>query len=287
MRYSPVVTPVLFAVVMLHGALLTGCGGSEILSHRVPQGSLVESNPSSWTGITPLGQSKNYYLSIANDTDAVYIRVAVRQESIQRQLIRSGLVLWVDSKGGSSKKFGIRYPLGRANLAPVEIASDRMRDVGPDRPRASGPIGGLEMEILGSDDTVKERLLISQGEGIRVNVSREAEDLVYSARVPFSRFPELAQALRSGGDHRVGLGIEIASAPFPGRSSGDRTMEPGSGEGDADSPGGETMGQPTDHGDLSTGGRSGGRRGGMGQRAGGGGFRSDSISDWYEVLLNK
>jgi hypothetical protein len=275
-----------FSSALVWLLFFAGCGGTEVLSHRLPQGGLVETLPSSWSGVTPLSSKNHYFLSVAHDADALYLRMSITQESTQRQLMRSGLVLWVDPEGGSAKTFGIHYPLEREQ----GIAGERefelpAAEVGG-RGTSTSWRGGLEMEILGPDGKNKERMLISQGEGIRVNLERSPEEFTYTARIPFARFPELAEAAKSSGDHALGLGIELTPPSAGGRKPGVAMRGEGRGGRRGERIGGESaVATPDGEGMQADG--MGGEPGGQGmrQRQGEGLMRSDAFSDWYKVVL--
>jgi hypothetical protein len=263
-----------------------GCGGTEVLSHRMQQGSLVETSAASWSGVTPLSSKNHYFLSLAHDSDALFVRLSFTQEGMQRQVMRSGLVLWVDPKGGTAKTLGIHYPLAKEPGISGESEFDRsLPEIGGRNGSSSSP-GGLEMEILGPDGKSKERMLVSQGDGIRVSLNRTAEEFTYTARLPFARFPELAEGASSSAGRTLGLGVELNPATPSGRKPGAGMRGEGSGGVRGETPDGEGM-EGSPDGDGMSRGRMEGERGGRGmrQRPGEGPMGAQAIGDWYRVLL--
>jgi hypothetical protein len=200
--------------------ILSGCGETEVISRNVSGNSFRETAPAAWSGVTPLNTKSRYYLSIAHDADALYLRIVLTQSWMQRLIMRSGLVVWVDPKGGNDKSFGIRYPLGKEGGMPGGMDFD---GAGPDTGEKNALQGqaGLEMEILEHDGKNTERMLISQGEGIRVTLTRAPEEFAYTLRVPFDRFPDLAGAITAGNERKIGIGIELVPPKPPAKKPGE------------------------------------------------------------------
>jgi len=58
---------------------------------------------------------EDLYISagLINDDQYLYVTMIAEDPMIRTQIMRQGLVVWLDPKGKKEKTFGIKFPLGR------------------------------------------------------------------------------------------------------------------------------------------------------------------------------
>lgn len=57
----------------------------------------------------------NIFYLLSNDNKKLYINMVVPNLAEQQKILRFGLTVWVDPKGKTNQKFGIKFPLGNAS----------------------------------------------------------------------------------------------------------------------------------------------------------------------------
>jgi len=73
--------------------------------------------------------SKYYFEDVAisigliNDAQYLYVSMMTENPMIRAQIMRKGLTVWLDPKGGKNKTFGIKYPLGRQRTEQEALIS--------------------------------------------------------------------------------------------------------------------------------------------------------------------
>ena len=69
---------------------------------------------------------KPIIIGLQNDSNNLYLLLKAEDRDTQMMIMRGGLTVWLDSKGGKNKKFGIRYPVGmRRRQGPPTEGSER------------------------------------------------------------------------------------------------------------------------------------------------------------------
>ena len=210
-------------------------------------------------------------LSVANDAEALYLRLRATERQAQMQLLFGGLVVWIDPSGGEKKAFGIRYPVasrlpapgdrdvrrgggspGRPGTAPPGGHSGGgHQPAGPDVQRSRHDVEPVSLdpativprrlELIGPRKDDVRSLVLDHVPGIEVGLARSGGVLVYELKVPLTRGPATPYAASALPGATIGLGFEtgkVERAKPPEPAGGGR---PGGGGGGT---GGIGMGMP-------------------------------------------
>jgi len=195
----------------------------------------VDGMTDDWRGALAFVEDGDVSLGFHNDQNNLYICLLVANETTRNQIMRGGLTVWFDPKGGKEKTAGIRYPAGgRPGASPMDEPppGEPDRDEGFERPSAPGedaPPGGAldEIEILGSGDGAGRRVKLEEAGGVEVKVEPESGLLIYELKIPLAREAGAAVAIGVKPGATVGVGFETAKPRMGGRDFGGR----GSGRG--------------------------------------------------------
>ncbi len=303
---------IFFSILMLSaGFILAGCGGNEYISKKADSPITIDGSDNDWQGKLTSMKKEGILLGVQNDADYLYLTLITSGQTKTRQLLGDGLILWLDGEGGSSKNFGIKFPLGMSGMRdkmqfgkksgddgmtfnpdnsgsePPERGQGQMPEQSGDRqkmkPREMPDMSKFmtELEIYEPSAKSWSRVPISQAKGIEIKFSNINDRFVYEAKI----------ALTGKGDNmyfvvpekdKVGVGFET-----PEREK--MTMkQPQGGDEQGGGMGGPGGGMP--------GGGMGGPGGGMGGHGGHGGMGAPGgqmgesqkqFSYWTTVTLAK
>jgi len=261
--------------------LVISCGQEELNSSRPAGRITIDGSSSEWEDALIYLPEENLAFALCNDDSFLYMCMVTSDRNLQMRIMAGGVTVWFDDKGGKAKAVGVRYPVGgpgrrdRGDRPPrQEMTKVRQEEFRQERM----PMAASNLEILGRDDIVLERLPVENNENISAGFSMENENFVY----------ELAMPIRNGGanyalaispKNKIGVGFEITAA----KMRGDRRPE--SGDFGGGHPPGGMEGRPGGGG--SRGGRMGGGRMGGGRPGSGEGGMSSAnpIRVWLKVNL--
>jgi hypothetical protein len=95
--------------------IIGGCAGfqtyrleSRPLAHEIT----VDGKDDDWHGNLYVNMEGQYSLGFVNDQQNLYVCLVVTDPYKRAQILRGGLTLWFDPKGGQEKTFGIKFPMG-------------------------------------------------------------------------------------------------------------------------------------------------------------------------------
>ena len=196
-----------------------------------------------WQGrLTPV---KDVPASIGfyNDDEFLYFCLTTSDRAVRAQILRQGLIVWVDQGGGKKKSFGVEFPVS----VPGAYVVERSGDTGEAVPRQRQPMQANQdrLVILGPGKDDRNDLAFEEAPGIQAKIGESTGVLVYEMRMPLAKTDKQPYAVGAKPDAIVGVGLETPAM--------DHTMRPAGG------------------GEGGRGGGFGGRGGGYGGRGGGGG----------------
>jgi hypothetical protein len=278
------------------GALIVGAvAGSlavaappEILSQWRTAAFAVDGNAGEWQMLQRL-EKLPLSGGFANDGEALYVCLLVSEPAARMQIMRGGVVLWVDVKGGTKKLIGFRFPVVSGNFGrggPRQSAGGEPPEGPPPGDPQQGGRGGMEslripeelqesIEILGQKKDDRRRLLIREVPGLAARLGNAEGQLIWEMRLPLAGLDRPGARLGMVPGAIVGLRIETAQIEEDGRRGGG----PGGFGGGGDRGGG--MGGRGGMGGM--GGRGG--RGGMGGPGGRGRDMGKSFGAWFRLRL--
>ena len=227
--------------------ILSACGTTRYTSHWDGTSVQIDGDPGEWHRyLTPVA-GKGMSIGFVNDAENLYFCTVTTDRQLQRTIFFRGLNLWLDSGGGKTKMYGIRYPLGMTGLKPAvrreivqEMRNRSEQGIQPAQDRQQLLEQMLKEFTLMGDKSVGEdfpfrgeipvqvRESVRNNErGIELQVNRSGAGLIYEGKIPLGEFCE-DEAKISG---IIGLGLEIPEFQRPSRSpvGGVQNRRPGDG----------------------------------------------------------
>jgi hypothetical protein len=124
-----------------------------------------------WSELTYV--SKEVATSVANDREHLYFVVATSNPAVTTQIMRAGLAVYLDGKGGKRQTFGVRIPPIGTRLAPDNASSN------PDEP----PLLSY-FDILGPGDDDVRRVQVGELPGVAVMIGSHQGTFFLEVQVP-------------------------------------------------------------------------------------------------------
>lgn len=242
---------------LLFGGLLilmagTACYRFELGSIWAEEPITIDGDDSEWTLPRRVLEGEQGVIGFMNDDTYLYISFRTSSRARIQEIVTQGLTLWIDPKGGTSKRIGFRYPIGSK---PLGISP---WDYDP-RPRTTGYQAFLEqllllqpgIEILGSRKGDVAVVPLDNQVGLQLKVQLTKDLFVYEMRVPYGRRSSLPRPIGAAPGQKIGIGIiggplqaykgakrqdqsgaridDPVRPVLPGREAGDKMDRPGAG----------------------------------------------------------
>jgi hypothetical protein len=196
---------------------------------------VIDGNSGDWQGALGFLSDPPVMLGFLNDDDAIYVCLSTNLPAIREGMLRRGVTVWIDPKGGKRKTLGIRLspsaPPGGLGDAPrggpPEGAEEKAGK--PPAPSegtfgrdASAPSARLMVRLPGRDEWTP----VEDGAGGIVAVIEESSGLaVFEMTIPLKVGPEAPVAIGAGPGTAISRSFET---PKPERPRG-RPEGPGGG----------------------------------------------------------
>lgn len=176
-------------------------------------------------------------VSVVNDDTHVFVRLRTSDPATMQQIVRGGLLVWFDAKGGDSKTFGIKYPVGTPPPNPdADQRSERSGDSATARPpRKPGPalrapsdrkreaamaelmtLIPARLEVYGPKDDDIRSLVLAYATGLSVSLARVDGALVYELKVPLRKDADHPYAIGTAAGASIGFGLQSAKIASAG-----------------------------------------------------------------------
>lgn len=264
--------------------MLVGCGRAPRIDSDRLQGPIeVDGRDADWHAPRYLLEEVPVTFSVANDDSFVYLCAVTSDRGLQLRILRSGIELWLDPRGGLRHRVGVRLPSvsplddwppggpfeqgfergGRRGGRQAEKEDELDAHLAQ---RFTQAAGLRELYLL--DGPGDEGTRLSAGHPVQVQLWYDKGRLVYEARVPLA-FAEHPSFQLQIGKKPVGLSLRIPAPQVPDRQLGEGAPGgmPGLGRG---------SGEMRDVG--GTRGPGGGRDGRM--------RRVEPMQQWVHVVLH-
>lgn len=209
---------------------------------------VVDGSDAEWTvALAPIAGTP-LFASIVNDDDHVFVRLRVTERAAMEQLVRGGLLVWFDAKGGDARTFGIKYPVSAPPPNPESDDARRGGRPGSQGGNRGGPGGGgsggggrrgmpggsgqpplhgarertaeptpidaliaqipNRLEVYGPKDDDIRSLVLAYATGLSVSVSRVEDVLVYELAVPLKKDADHPFAIGTAAGATLGIGFQ-------------------------------------------------------------------------------
>jgi hypothetical protein len=261
--------------------LVAGCGPIELESQWRDVDVAIDGVNTEWDSNTVYIEDPGVVVGMSNDDDFVYLCLMTSNRKVQKQVMASGFIVWLDSENNKNRDFGIRFPLGvqGAGSSPPDTESPRNVDselADFNKIFEEHLATNDEFEIIGPVGMGVRRLQASEAQGVEVKIGFLRGGLVYELKVPIgNRNADHFYTVDSKPGGTIGVCLEspeIEPGELRGRGGG-------MGRGPGAPPGGG-------RGGMGGGGKFGGRGGGPGGPRPEKSFeRPESFVIWVTVQL--
>jgi len=213
-----------------------------------------------------------FYYYLSNDRDNLYIDLRIFDKDVQRQVIKSGLTVWINTDGKKGKKTGLRYPARTGNQGKPDMQSIQNTPGGMEGRRMFSGGSGMQtllaagIELIGLADSDHSFISAAEMNTFRGSMKFDKEgNMWYELIFPLAKMPEASdKKKKNNGSIVLGLSYPGINPARMGGGPGRGMSEEG--DGGMGGYGGGGMGR-------GMGGGMGGRGGGGGRSGGGRGGR--------------
>ncbi|TAE45332.1 MAG: hypothetical protein EAZ89_21325, partial [Bacteroidetes bacterium] len=157
----------------------------------------------------------------SNDRQNLYFCIRASDETAQMKLLRSGLSLWIDTRGGRSKETGITLPLPgpQAPLSSADMPMNPGQRPDPAEMRRRFLERPLMIKITGFIPSVPEIIAADNTFGISAAINWDNGGvLICEGAIPFDKFkPDFGAADTV---KAWSIGLELAALPMPSMPQG-------------------------------------------------------------------
>ena len=193
-------------------------------SHPIGGAITIDGNFDDWKGnagaLEPFGKDP-LSIQALNDGTFLYLRLSASEPAVRGQIVRRGLTIWFDPKGGTKKSFGIRYPMIEDPDGGVRGASRGIGGYGGHRrPTGEGGDNGSAATPDESEQPPDRVDIVGPGKGDEVSLTREHLQgvdvafttvqgvLQYELKVPLARSSDNPYAIGAAPESTIGIGLE-------------------------------------------------------------------------------
>ncbi len=173
----------------------------------------IDGKSGDWLGVKYYFEDISVSVGLINDDRYLYVSMMSENPMILAQIMRQGLTLWLDPKGGKKKAFGIRFPLGRPE--GESMSREPMEEMDRENMMERFQEALKELAILRSEDEVVEKLAVDDAKGINVKLKVESGLLIYEIKIPLSTSEESPYAVGAKVGDTIGFGFESPKLEMP------------------------------------------------------------------------
>lgn len=198
--------PAFLVVLFLSFLMQSGCSSLELESAWRDREIVVDGKGDDWLGAKYYFEDVNISLGLLNDDRFLYVCMDVENPMLRAQIMRQGLTLWLDPKGGKEKSFGIRFPLGRQGSGKLtrESMDEQNREEMIERFEQSL----TDLEILGPGKNEIKKMAVEEATGIEIKLEASTRWLVYELKIPLIPTEEHPYAIGTKAGDSIGIGLE-------------------------------------------------------------------------------
>lgn len=159
-----------------------------------------------WQGLLAPVKSAPVSIGFYNDDQYLYFCLTTGQRATRSQILRQGLIVWIDQRGGKKKNFGVEFPVG----LPGAFIVDRTGDTGEARGVQGRPLEANQdrLVILGPGKNDRRDLAFDEAPGIQAKIGESTGVLVYEMRVPLAKSDSQPYAIGAKPNAMIGVGLE-------------------------------------------------------------------------------
>ena len=242
--------PVLAFALLLPVAL--AAAGAKDIVFKTPwkdRDIVVDGRNEDWQGALGYLADPVIALGFLNDASTLCVCIATNVEDLREGLLRRGLTIWIDPKGGKKKTLGIRLapsaplsgPGDRPSGGPPEEAKDKPAPPpGAEPEMRLGPPSRLMVRLPGREDWAP----VDGTAGLEAAIEESSGLAVFEMAIPLAAAPGVPVALGAGPGSSVALSFETPKPERPEGRAGRPDDDPSDRVGGRDGFGGPPLGDP-------------------------------------------
>jgi hypothetical protein len=193
--------------LLLFTAIQMGCGSTLRLESTWRDREInIDGKSEDWSGVKYYFEDISVSVGLMNDERNLYVSLLTDNRMVIGQIMMRGLTFWLDPKGGKNKTFGIKFPIGRQQGEMMTPESMEKLDREELMERFQEALA--ELEVLGPNQEVVERLPVDEAKGIDVRIRTEGGSLVYEIEVPLSPSEQHPYAVGAQAGDTFGFGFD-------------------------------------------------------------------------------
>ncbi|UCH83724.1 MAG: hypothetical protein JSW50_14945 [Candidatus Latescibacterota bacterium] len=172
----------------------------------------IDGDNSEWSNCSTYLEDEDFAVGVMNDADYLYISLSTADREVQRQVMMSGMIVWVDVTNDKAKSFGVRFPLGmREGDMRERIQEMRDRPDPPDRAEMQQQfvrqIGEMDrFEMIGPHEGNVRLLQIEDSKYVKVKLGVINGAFVYELRVPLDKQKDYLYGLGAKPGDNIAIG---------------------------------------------------------------------------------
>lgn len=172
----------------------------------------IDGNAEDWHGLLQPVEKQRFAIALQNDAEAIYLCITTRDRVLVTQIVRQGLMVWLDPGEKRNKHvLGVHFPIDSRLALRKDQGGRWPADGGILHDWDQGAVG-----ILGDRKDQPERVIIEQAGGIRARAVQRGEALTYEMKVPFkSSGAPYAVSAEPGQTFRLELETPEWRGPLP------------------------------------------------------------------------
>ncbi len=186
------------------------CSTLELESTWKDRDIVLDGKDGDWLGAKYYFEGLYVSVGLINDEQHLYVSMMTENPMFRSQIMRQGLTVWLDPKGGKNKTFGIKYPLGRQGgeqegemMDPRDMMDEMAREEMMQKLQETM----TELEILGQNEKVLARMDIDDAQGIEAQMRNVGGTFVYELKVPLASSEEYPFAVGVKPGDVIGVGF--------------------------------------------------------------------------------
>lgn len=199
-----------FLLILTLSLLHSGCSTLQLESTWKDRDITLDGKGGDWLGAKYYFEDSGVSVGLINDGKYLYVSMMTENPMLRTQIMRQGLIVWLDPRGGKNKTFGIKFPLGRQGGEQDEEETDSramMDEIAREELMQRLQESMTELEVLGPDDEVLGRMDIENTKGIEVQMRNAGGTFVYELMVPLATSEEYPFALGAEPGDVIGVGF--------------------------------------------------------------------------------
>lgn len=184
----------------------------------------------------------NLYYFLSNDKENIYLGIKVADAGIQTRILKEGLTVWVDMDGKSSKKLGIRFPIGSKNAAGRNRSDKSENSLNADGTLVTPLSLANTIELIGFINEEVRRFPAENAENFSGSVKYDKDGVLhYKMIMPIAKLP-VRNSKDGNGAMPFAFGIQYGVVPEMNNPRGTMAQPPSSGPPSGGSRGGSRGG---------------------------------------------